>query len=67
MDEQRLWGLLGVVLAAVGLLVIAPDVLGAVGEGSTGSTMLTAYGVGALVAVVVTTLVIGPNLGGRRA
>jgi hypothetical protein len=65
MDERRLWGLLGVVIAALGVAVIAPDVVGSFGESGTGSLMLGAYGVAALVATLVTLAVIGPDLVGR--
>ncbi|MFB6161446.1 MAG: hypothetical protein ABEJ61_09770 [Haloferacaceae archaeon] len=67
MDEGRLWGLLGVTIAAFGVLVIAPEVLHALGESGTGPTMLGAYGLGALVAALLTVAVIGPDLVGRAS
>jgi hypothetical protein len=69
MDEARLWGLLGLVLAAAGAVVIAPDVLravGTLGEGP-GPIMLVGYGVGAVVAVLAVLAVVGPDVVGRRA
>jgi hypothetical protein len=69
MDEARLWGLLGLVLAAAGAAVIAPDVLraaGTLGEGP-GPVMLVAYGVGAVLSVLAVLAVVGPDVVGRRA
>jgi hypothetical protein len=64
MASGRLWGLLGVVLALVGLVVIAPELLAAVGEGLHGTEglLLGLYGAGVVLAVVVTILIIGPNV-----
>jgi hypothetical protein len=66
MDESRMWGGLGVLLAVVGLVVIAPELTHLV-SGEThglGTVMLAVYGTGVVVAVVVTALVIVPNLRG---
>jgi hypothetical protein len=60
MDEARLWGALGVLLAVVGVAIIAPEALGA------GGPMLY-YGAGVLVAALVTVLVVVPNVLRRPA
>jgi hypothetical protein len=70
MDESARWGLLGVLLAIVGAVVIAPEVLHVVGGGGedpTGTLMLTAYGVGVVVAVAMTALVILPDVLARTS
>ena len=64
MDEARLWGGLGILLALVGLAVIAPDVLGAAAESGLASPMVL-YGIGVVVAAVVTVVVIGPSIATR--
>jgi hypothetical protein len=65
MTSGRLWGALGVLLAVVGVAVIAPEIVstvtGGVGEG-TGHLLFAVYGLGAVVALVVTVAVIGPSL-----
>jgi hypothetical protein len=70
MDESATWGLLGVLLAVVGAVVIAPEVLHVVGGGGedpTGTLMLTVYGAGVAVAVVVTAVVILPDVLSRAS
>lgn len=64
MATGRLWGLLGVVLALVGLVVIAPELLAAVSEGLHGTEglLLGVYGGGVVLAVLVTIIIIGPNI-----
>jgi hypothetical protein len=65
MVGARTWGTLGVLLALVGLVVIAPEVLATLGGGSEdplGTALFTTYGVGVVLAVVATVLVIGPEL-----
>jgi hypothetical protein len=65
MASERLWGLLGVLLALFGLVVIAPDVvstLGAGGHDATGTLLFGVYGAGVVLAVLATLVVIGPDL-----
>lgn len=65
MDESRIWGALGVLLAIVGLVAIAPEVLHAMGgemEDGLGATMLVGYGVGVAFAALLTVVVILPNI-----
>jgi hypothetical protein len=67
MEDGRLWGVLGILLAVVGLAVLAPEmahVLGS-GEGGTGTILFGVYGIGVVVAVAVTIAVIGPDLRSR--
>jgi hypothetical protein len=65
MTSGRLWGALGVLLAVVGLAVIAPEIVstvaGGVGE-DTGHLLFAVYGVGMVVAVLLTVAIIGPSL-----
>jgi len=66
MDESRLWGGLGVVLAVVGLAIFAPE-LAHLASGETHgfeTVMLGLYSAGVVLAAVVTALVIVPNLRG---
>jgi hypothetical protein len=67
MEDGRLWGVLGILLAVVGLVVLAPEMLHALGssEGGTGTILFGVYGLGVVVAVVVTVAVIGPDLRSR--
>ena len=63
MDESRLWGTLGILLAIAGLVIIAPELTHAFGgEGDLGTTILALYGVGVVVAVLVTLVIIGPDV-----
>ncbi|MFB6305238.1 MAG: hypothetical protein ABEH47_08730 [Haloferacaceae archaeon] len=62
MDEKRLWGLLGVLLAVAGVVVIAPEVAHGIGGEGLGAMMLTVYGVGVFLAALVTVLVVGPSV-----
>jgi hypothetical protein len=64
MDESRIWGGLGVVLAVVALAVFAPEVGHLVSGEAHGfeAVMLGIYSVGVVIAVVVTAIVILPNL-----
>ncbi|MFB6157295.1 MAG: hypothetical protein ABEJ34_05580 [Haloferacaceae archaeon] len=62
MDEQKLWGLLGILLAVAGVAVIAPEVLHGLGGEGLGAMMLTVYGAGVAVAALVTILVVGPSV-----
>ena len=64
MDESRLWGTLGILLAIAGLVIIAPELTHAFGgESDLGTTILALYGVGVVVAVLVTLAIIGPDSG----
>jgi hypothetical protein len=67
MEDGRLWGVLGILLAVVGLVVLAPEMLHVFGsgEGGTGAILFGVYGIGVVVAVVVTIVVIGPDLRSR--
>ena len=65
MDESRLWGALGVVLAVAGLVVIAPEVMHALGGGTEdglGANLLVGYGAGVALAALLATLVIIPTI-----
>jgi drug/metabolite transporter (DMT)-like permease len=63
MEESRIWGTIGVVLALAGLVVIALDheFLTALSEGHIGEPIVF-YVVGVAAAAVVTLLVIGPSM-----
>jgi hypothetical protein len=63
MDESRLWGTLGILLALAGLVVIALDheFLAALSEGHLGDPIVL-YVVGVAVAAVVTLVLIAPNM-----
>jgi hypothetical protein len=63
MDESRIWGTLGILVALAGLVVIALDheFLTALGEGHVGEPIVF-YVVGVAAATVVTLLVIGPSM-----
>jgi hypothetical protein len=62
MEESRIWGALGIVLALVGLIVIALDqkFLHALGEGHVGEPIVF-YVLGVVAVTVVTLVVIGPD------
>jgi hypothetical protein len=65
MEDGRLWGALGVLMAVVGLVVIGPEVLAVVtesGDDPVGTLLFGIYGAGVIIAVLVTLVVIGPNL-----
>ena len=63
MEESRIWGTLGVLLALAGLVVIALDneFLTALTEGHLGEPIVF-YVVGVALATVVTLAVIVPNM-----
>jgi drug/metabolite transporter (DMT)-like permease len=63
MDESRIWGTLGIVLALAGLVVIALDsnFLTALSEGHFGEPIVF-YVVGVAVATLVTLVIIAPNM-----
>lgn len=60
MNESRLWGALGILLALLGFAAIAGEFLGALGEGLTNPMAL--YGIGVLVAAVLAVLIVGPSV-----
>jgi hypothetical protein len=62
MEESRIWGALGILLALAGLVVIALDqeFLHALGEGHVGEPIVF-YVLGVVAATVVTLVVIGPD------
>jgi hypothetical protein len=64
MDESRIWGGLGVILAIAGLAIFAPELTHLVSGETHGleTVMLGVYGAGVIVAVAVTALVILPNI-----
>jgi drug/metabolite transporter (DMT)-like permease len=66
MDESRIWGLLGILLALGGLAVIALDqaFLSALSEGHY-SDPIVFYVVGVALAAVVTLVIIAPNISGE--
>jgi hypothetical protein len=67
MDESRIWGSLGVLLAVVGLAVIALDneFLTALSEGHVGEPIVF-YVVGVALAVLVTIVIIAPSMTAGR-
>jgi hypothetical protein len=61
MNESRLWGGLGVLLAVAGLAVIVPEFVAGLSHGGlTEPTVL--YGLAVAVAVVLTLLVLLPGM-----
>lgn len=64
MEESRIWGSLGIVLALVGLAVIALDseFLTALSEGHVGEPIVF-YVVGVAIAALVTVIIIAPSMG----
>jgi hypothetical protein len=67
MEESRIWGTIGILLAVAGLAVIALDqeFLTALSEGHVGEPIVF-YVVGVAVAVLVTVLIIAPNMAARE-
>ncbi|WP_372911907.1 hypothetical protein [Salinigranum sp.] len=67
MDESRIWGSLGVLLAVAGLAVIALDneFLTALSEGHVGEPIVF-YVVGVALAVLVTIVIIAPSMTAGR-
>jgi hypothetical protein len=63
MEESRIWGTLGILLALVGFAVIALDseFLAALSEGHIGDPIVL-YVVGVAIAAAVTVVIIGPNM-----
>jgi hypothetical protein len=63
MEESRIWGALGILLALAGLVVIALDAefLHALSEGHVGEPIVF-YVVGVVAVTVVTLAVIGPSM-----
>jgi hypothetical protein len=63
MDESRLWGTVGVLLALAGVGIIAQDhhLTQALTHGSIGEPIVL-YGVGVAFAAVVTALVVGSSM-----
>jgi hypothetical protein len=66
MDESRVWGSIGVLLAVAGLAVIALDheFLTALSEGHVGEPIVF-YVVGVALAVLVTVVIIAPSMAGE--
>lgn len=62
MEESRIWGLLGLVLAVLAVVIIAPEVLTAAGESGLSALGLVVYGVGVVAATIVTVVIILPDL-----
>lgn len=62
MDEGRIWGTLGIVLALAGVVIIAldSDLPEALSHGLTDPLVL--YAVGVVLAGVITVAVIAPNM-----
>lgn len=60
MDESQLWGGIGVLLAVVGFVVIAPELLGTLQHGLLEPTVL--YGIGVAVVAVLTLLALVPGV-----
>lgn len=60
MDESRLWGGIGILLALVGVALVWHDIVLIFEHGFQDPAAL--YGLGVAVAAVVTALIIGPNL-----
>ncbi|MGM0592321.1 MAG: hypothetical protein ACQETI_11975 [Halobacteriota archaeon] len=61
MEESRIWAALGIALALLGLVVIAPEVLTAVQEHGAGEPIVL-YGIAVVVAVITTIIVAGPSV-----
>lgn len=63
MEESRIWGSLGILLAIAGLAVIALDTefLTALSEGHVGEPIVF-YVVGVAIAVLVTVVIIAPSM-----
>jgi drug/metabolite transporter (DMT)-like permease len=63
MEESRLWGILGILLALAGLVVIVLDhkFLTALGEGHIGEPIVF-YVLGVAAVAVVTIAVVGPSI-----
>lgn len=62
MDESRLWGGIGILLALAGVALVWHDIMLIFESGFEEPAAL--YGLGVAVAVVVTVLIIGPSLVG---
>lgn len=65
MNESVIWGGLGVLLAVVGLGIIAPELLTELQHGGVGSPMVL-YGIGVAAAVVLTILIVVPSVVGEK-
>ncbi|WP_101296619.1 hypothetical protein [Halegenticoccus soli] len=61
MDEAHIWGIIGVLLAVGGLAVIAPEFIAELQHSGVGEPIVL-YGVGVVVAVALTALIILPSL-----
>ncbi|MFC6724038.1 hypothetical protein ACFQE1_06545 [Halobium palmae] len=60
MDESRLWGGVGVLLAVLGFAVIAPELFEMLGHGLLEPTVL--YGIGVAAVAVLTLLALVPSV-----
>ncbi|SEO36873.1 hypothetical protein SAMN04487948_10293 [Halogranum amylolyticum] len=65
MNESLVWGGLGVLLAVVGLGIIAPDLLAEFQHGGFGSPMVL-YGIGVAAAAVLTILIVVPSVVAKK-
>lgn len=57
----RLWGALGILVAVLGVVVIAPDVMTGIAEHGVGSPEVL-YGIGVAAAAVITLLIVLPSM-----
>ena len=62
MDESRLWGGIGILLGLAGIALVWNDIMLLFEHGFGEPAAI--YGLGVVVAVVVTVLIIGPSLVG---
>lgn len=65
MDEGRIWGGLGILLALAGVAIIALDNEFAEALSHGGAEPIVLYGVGVALAALVTIAIIGPSVVSR--
>lgn len=62
MVDTRVWGVIGILLAIVGALIIVPELQHGI---AAGNTYVIAYGVAVVAAAVVTSLIVGRGIVSR--
>ncbi|WP_129115201.1 hypothetical protein [Halegenticoccus tardaugens] len=65
MDEARIWGIIGILLAIGGLVVIGPEFVAEL-QHSGVTEPIVLYGIGVAVAVALTVFIILPSLVSSR-
>jgi membrane protein YdbS with pleckstrin-like domain len=59
MVDTRVWGAIGILLTLVAVVIIGPELLHSIAEGHM---LVAAYGIAAVIAAVITLLIIGRGI-----